>query len=186
MESSSPTKNWNAIATTRPGRFEDARKLLAELGSVGRTRYYNVLVLRCDDIDRLLADLVAVLVSAESPIESPLAHVRPARATFHFRSPEEFDELARRVALVWAPRLLGRSFHVRMHRRGFAHQLSSQQEEGFLDQLLLEALERGGDPGRIAFDDPDAVLAVDTLGGRAGLTLWSREELLRYPFLGVD
>jgi tRNA(Ser,Leu) C12 N-acetylase TAN1 len=115
-----------------------------------------------------------------------VAHVRPARASFGFRTPEEFEEQVHRIALVWAPRLLGQSFHVRMHRRGFLHRLSSQQEETFVGGVLLEALERAGEPGRIRFDDPDAIFAIDTVGGRAGLALWSRDALLRYPFLGLD
>lgn len=174
--------DWNVVATSRIGRFDDARELLGKLGPVGRTDYYNVLVMRCDDVDRLLADLLRLLPAGEGPV----AHVRPARATFEFRSPEEFDELARRVALTWAPRLLGKHFHVRMHRRGFQHRLSSQQEEHFLDETLLDALGIVGEPGRISFQDPDAILAIDTVAGRAGLALWSREDLHRYPFLGLD
>lgn len=174
--------DWNVVATSRIGRFTDARRLLEELGPVDRTAFYNVLVMRVDDVERLLAQLLAQL-PAES---SPVAHVRPARATFEFRTPDEFEELARRVALAWAPRLVGSRFHVRMHRRGFQRRLSSQQEEHFLDDTLLEALARGGESGRIGFDDPDGILAIDTVGARAGLSLWSREELARYPFLGVD
>jgi len=174
-------EDWNVVATTRPDRFAAACKLLAALGPVHRTGYYDVLVMRCDDVERFLADLLALLPAGESAV----AHVRPARATFVFRTPDEFDGLARRVALAWAPRLLGRSFHVRMHRRGFEQRMSAQQEERFLDDVLLEALARGGEPGRISFEDPDAVLAIDTVGGRAGLALWSRDELHRYAFLGL-
>lgn len=175
-------EDWNVVATSRIGRFDDARRLLAKLGPADRTGYYNVLVLRVEDVDRLLAQLLEL--SASDP--GVLAHVRPARATFDFRGPEEFEELARRVALAWAPRLAGRRFHVRMHRRGFRRRLSSQQEEHFLDDTLLSALGVAGEPGAIGFDDPDGILAVDTVGGRAGLSLWSRDELLRYPFLGLD
>jgi len=37
----------------------------------------------------------------------------------------------------------------------------------------------------VAFDDADAVLAVDTVGDRAGMALWTRDDLRRYPFLGL-
>jgi tRNA(Ser,Leu) C12 N-acetylase TAN1 len=174
--------DWNVVATCRLGRFEEARKLLEKLGPVARTDFYNVLVMRVDDVDRLLEDLLSLLPAAGSAV----AHVRPARATFDFRTHEEFEELARRVALAWAPRLAGRPFHVRMHRRGLRRRLSSRDEEHFLDDVLLDALGRAGEPARLAFDDPEAILAIDTVGSRAGLSLWSRDELLRYPFLGVD
>jgi tRNA(Ser,Leu) C12 N-acetylase TAN1 len=175
-------EDWNVVATSRLGRFQEARKLLAALGPVDRTEFRGVLVMRCDDVDGLLAALLAHLPRGGGAV----AHVRPARATFGFRTPEEFREHIRRVALAWAPRLLGRSFHVRMHRRGFLHRISSQQEETFVGGILLEALERAGEPGRIGFEDPDAILAVDTVGGRAGLALWSRDELVHHPFLGLD
>ena len=57
--------------------------------------------------------------------------------------------------------------------------------EQFLAGLILESLEKRGEPGHVTFEDPDAVLAVETVGGRAGLSLWNREERERYPFLGV-
>jgi len=175
-------EDWNVVATSRIGRFEDARKLLGKLGPVHRTGFYNVLVMRCDDVDRFLGDLSGLL----APEGAAVAHVRPARATFGFRTPEEFEELSRRIALAWAPRVVGQRFHVRMHRRGFRGRISSPHEEHFLDDELLDALSRAGEPGGLSFEDPDAILAIDTVGDRAGLALWTREDLNRYPFLGLD
>lgn len=57
---------------------------------------------------------------------------------------------------------------------------------GWTSWVLLQALERRGTPGRISFDDPDAILAVDTVSNRAGMALWNRDELRTYPFLGLD
>jgi tRNA(Ser,Leu) C12 N-acetylase TAN1 len=175
-------EDWNVVATSRIGRFDDARKLLGKLGPVHRTGFYNVLVMRCDDVDRFLSDLLGLLAAEAGAV----AHVRPARTTFGFRTPEEFEELSRRVALAWAPRVIGQRFHVRMHRRGFRGRLLSQHEEHVLDDELLDALARSGETGSLSFSDPDAILAIDTVGDRAGLALWTREELHRYPFLGLD
>jgi tRNA(Ser,Leu) C12 N-acetylase TAN1 len=175
-------EDWNVVATSRIGRFDDARKLLGKLGPVHRTGFYNVLVMRCDDVDRFLSDLLGLLAAEAGAV----AHVRPARTTFGFRTPEEFEELSRRVALAWAPRVIGQRFHVRMHRRGFRGRLLSQHEEHVLDDELLDALGRAGEPGSLSFEDPDAILAIDTVGDRAGLSLWTRAELQRYPFLGLD
>jgi len=55
-----------------------------------------------------------------------------------------------------------------------------------LDEALLETLEHRGTPGRIDFDDPDFILDVETVGQRAGMSLWTREDLHRYPFLKLD
>jgi hypothetical protein len=174
-------EDWNVVATSRIGRFDEARKLLGKLGPVHRTGFYNVLVMRCDDVDRLLADLVGLLASEKAAV----AHVRPARATFGFRTPDEFEELSRRIALAWAPRVVGQRSTC-AYRRGFRGRLSSPQEEHILDDELLDALGRTGEPGSLSFEDPDAILAIDTVADRAGLALWTREELHRYPFLGLD
>lgn len=82
--------------------------------------------------------------------------------------------------------MAGKTFHVRLHRRGFKGQLSTPEEERFLDDTLLDALKRAGTPGSLAFDDPDAVIQIETVGNRAGISLWSREELGRFPFLRAD
>ena len=73
-----------------------------------------------------------------------------------------------------------------MHRRGFKGRISSQQEERLLDDAILDSLSAAGTPARITFDDPDAVIDVETVGNQAGASLWTREELNRYPFLGVN
>ena len=64
--------------------------------------------------------------------------------------------------------------------------MSSQEEEQLMDKVLLEALETAGTPGSITFDDPDAIVAIETLGHRAGVSLWTRDDLRRYPFLRLD
>jgi hypothetical protein len=55
-----------------------------------------------------------------------------------------------------------------------------------LDDVILGQLEKVGTPGRISFDRPDAIVAVETLGTEGGLSLWTRAELDAYPFLGLD
>ncbi|HXE96756.1 MAG TPA: THUMP domain-containing protein, partial [Dongiaceae bacterium] len=77
-------------------------------------------------------------------------------------------------------------FHVRMHRRGFKGKLSSAEEERFLDEILLQRLEDAGTPGKVAFDDPDVIIALETIGQQAGLSLFGRDELKRYSLLHVD
>ncbi len=77
----------------------------------------------------------------------------------------------------------GKSFHVRMHRRGFKGKISTVKEERMLNEAILKSLEELGTPGHLNFEDPDAILAVETLGQQAGFSIWMREELNKYPFL---
>ena len=73
-----------------------------------------------------------------------------------------------------------------MHHRGFKGRISSHDEERFLDHLLLEELGKIGNPGHITFEDPDAIVVVETVGQQAGLSCWTREDLQRYPLLRLD
>jgi tRNA(Ser,Leu) C12 N-acetylase TAN1 len=176
--------DWNVVVSVHDRGYKRAHELLEPYGRIHKTDYYNVLTMTVDDpaafLERLakLADIVPEVLGVVS-------RAVPAQRSFIFQSAEEFEVKAREMALDWAPELAGKSFHVRLYRRGFKGRLSSHEEERFLDDVLLEALEVSGAPGRISFEDPDAVIDVETLGNWAGLSLWTREELKRYPFLKV-
>jgi tRNA(Ser,Leu) C12 N-acetylase TAN1 len=177
--------DWDVVISVREDGYTRARQLLQRYGPVYHTDYYNVLVMKVDDIPRLLEELRA-RVGEDPSILAAVARVLPAVRCFDFRSHDDFEARAREAALAWVPELAHKSFHVRLHRRGLKEQLPRPEEERSLDQALLEALERAGTPGRISFEDPDAILAVETVGHRAGLGLWTREDLGRYPFLRPD
>ncbi len=178
--------DWNVVATVHEGGFNEALRMLRRFGAAERTDFFNILVMRTHEEPlKLLGDLQG---EAEHDPESIscLARVMPVVETFVFQTPAEFDEKARLAVCAWIPALAGKGFHLRMHRRGFKGKLSSMDEEKFLDTYLLEALEMAGTPGHITFTDPDAVIALETVGPRAGLSLWTREELRRYPLLHLD
>ncbi|NDY42701.1 hypothetical protein G3N55_07590 [Dissulfurirhabdus thermomarina] len=178
-------KDWNVVATVHRRGFVRGCELLEELGEVARTDFHNVLVLRARD-PLEVPEAVRGWILEDPGVRSVLARVVPVTVTFPFRDAEEFRARAAAAVRCWVPDLLGKAFHVRMHRRGFRGRLRSPEEERRLDELLLGELEARGGPGRIAFEDPDAVIALETVGGRAGLSLWRREALRRYPLLGLD
>jgi tRNA(Ser,Leu) C12 N-acetylase TAN1 len=174
--------DWNVVVTVLEQSFRDAVRLLRRWGSVSRTPYYNVLAMKVGNADAFLADFAATF-AASPGILNFVSHVVPAHETFDFDTAEEFETRARAIALRWVPKLRGRSFHVRLHRRGFKGVLSTPREEQFLDGALLAHLEGAG---RIDFEDPDFIVQIETIDGRAGMSLWTRDELRRCPFLGVD
>ena len=176
--------DWNVVASTREEEFVPAVRFLGRWGRVERTDYYNVVVLRVDDRAAFMEEL-RESIEAQPGILNSVGRVVPADKAFDYQSREEFEEKAWEVVLEWVPLLAGKSFYVRMHRRGFKKQLSSQEEEQYLAGRLLEELAKRGAPGRITFEDPDAIVAIETVGGRAGLSLWTRGDLERYPFLGL-
>jgi tRNA(Ser,Leu) C12 N-acetylase TAN1 len=112
----------------------------------------------------------------------------PAQETFVFDSVASFEKKALAVSLGWAEWLKGQSFHARLHRRrgDLPVKLSSLAEERALDEALLRKLTELERPGRIEFDDPDFVIDIETVGNRAGMSIWSREDRSALPFLRLD
>jgi tRNA(Ser,Leu) C12 N-acetylase TAN1 len=115
-----------------------------------------------------------------------ISRVAPAMRSFEFHSTEDFLAGAKQIAMEWLPDLAGRSFHVRLHRRGLKHDLRSPDVERSLGEALLEALKEAGTPGTLSFSDPDAVIAVDTVDEHAGIGIWTREDLTHYHLLRPD
>jgi tRNA(Ser,Leu) C12 N-acetylase TAN1 len=178
-------QDWNVVINLHERGFKEAFVKLGRFGPVKKTGYFNVLSLKSDNIPEMLEDLRG-LITADPGALSFLSRLVPVTDTFKFQSPEEFEESAGKVILKWTSLLHGKGFHVRMHRRGFRDKMSGLDEEQFLDKTLLDALEQAGSPGHITFSNPDYIVAVETISQRAGLSIWSREELQRYPFVRLD
>lgn len=177
--------DWNVVVTTHEHRYRHARAFLAPMGELRDTDFYNVLVMRVEEPLAFLARLERHL-EAFPEARPTLARVLPVTETFNYQTPEEFERKATGVVRGWLAQLAGTRFHVRMHRRGFKGKLSSLEEEHFLDHFVIEELAKQGQEASIAFEDPDWILALDTVSQRAGLSLWSRETLQRFPLLKLD
>ncbi len=177
--------HWNVVVNLHEHGFRRAFKLLQGLGAVYTTEFLNVLVIEVSNIPRFLETL-NTWVTDDPNLAKLLSRVVPVTSTFSFQSPSEFETKAKEAVLYCLPSLAGKSFHVRMHRRGFKGRISSHDEERFLDRFLLEELGTMGTPGHITFEDPDAIIVVETVGQQAGLSFWTREDLQRYPLLRLD
>lgn len=176
-------KDWNVVITVPDEGYSLARQRLARFGAVGRTDFYNVLVMRVEDVPTFLEALGEYL-AAEMEGVHWLGRVVPLTTLFEFHGAEEFEQQAREAVRPWAEALRGKGFHVRMHRRGLRDVLSSQHEEQFLDHFLLEQTADSG--SRIDFEDPDVIISLETVRHRGGAACWTREQMQRYPFLGMD
>jgi len=179
------TSDWNVVVTLPEQTFQEACRLLRQWGKVRRTGFYNVLGVVVEEPRRFLEDFAAS-VRREPGLLNFVSHVVPSEQVFDFRDQAEFAAQAREVVLGWLPRLAGKSFKVRLHRRGFKGIVRSHDEERLLADVVLSQLATAGAPGRADLDDPDCVIQIETIGGRAGLSLWTRQERQRFPFLGTD
>lgn len=172
--------DWNVVVTVRQD-FNRAIALLRKLGVVERTGLFNVLVMRVPDARDLLEQIAKR--PAEERFFATISHVVPVTHKLSFSTAEELERKARDIVLTWAPELAGKGLHVRMRRRGHKGELHGLELEQRIGSALLDELARRGTPGRFALADPDAVIAIETLRDDAGLALWSRADLERYPFL---
>jgi hypothetical protein len=136
-EAADVAADWNVIVTLPEATFREPRQFLRRWGEVHRAGYFRVLTLTVEDVESFLAE-VAKVIEAPGTLNI-LSHIIPAQRTFTFASAEEFEARARDIAILWAPMLAGKSFHVRLHRRGFKGTLSTPKEERFLDETLLDA-----------------------------------------------
>lgn len=172
--------DWNVVVTVRQD-FSRALALLRKLGVVERTGLFNVLVMRVPRIRDLLEQILQR--PAEERFFSTISHVVPVTHKLSFSTAEDLERGVQDIVLGWAPELAGKSLHVRMRRRGHKGELHGLEVEQRIGRALLDELARRGTPGRFALADPDAVIAIETLRDEAGLALWPRIDLERYPFL---
>ena len=176
---------WNVVVTVHEHEFAAARKVLRRYGQIAPTTYHNVMVMLVEDPHAFLAE-VGARIAAEPGLLNLISRLVPAHETFDFQTVEDFEARAQALVPGFAARLAGKRFHVRIHRRGFKHRIVSPDEERRLSEAVIAATGAAGSPAAIEFDDPDAIIAIETIGQRAGLSLWDRDELRRYPFLRID
>lgn len=176
---------WNIVVSIYQDGFRRALRALEKLGPVERSPYYNVLLMKVDD-PVALVEAIERRTEESTALYDAISRIAPSMRCFEFHSAEEFRERAKSILSEWVPKLAGRSFHVRLHRRGTKHELHAPDTERFLDDAVIEATTQAGMPARISFADPDAVIAIDTVDDRAGVSLWTREDLARHRLLRPD
>jgi len=174
--------DWNVVVSVRSDCYRWARQRLREYARVDRTDYCNILALRAADPDAFIEELCRA-TEIDPRLRDCLARAMPAPHTFLFQTAEEFEQRAQTAVAHFLPALGGKTFYVRMHRRGFRGTLASQKLEQLLDKYLLEGLAAAGTPGQVRFADADAVVVIETVGQWAGTALVTRALWARCPFV---
>lgn len=178
-------KNWNIVATVAENCFKEGFALLSNYGHVNKTPFFNVLTLKVENTDAFLESFLQDM-QADPFYKQVFCRVIPCTHCFFFQTVEAFEEKAKQCIQLLLPQMAHRSFHVRMHRRGFHGTIKSQDEAGLLGDYLDEQLRAQGAEGKVTFNDPDVILDVEIVAQQAGLALWSREQRKRYPFLKLN
>lgn len=176
---------WNVVVSLYQGGFRRARRALAALGPVERCAYHNILVMQVDDPLALLA-AVEQLTAEKPALYDAISRVAPAMHCFAFGSVEALKAQARAILSEWAPRAAGQSFHVRVHQRGGLHHLPTPEAERFFDDALIEATTQAGAAAKLSFTDPEVVIDIETIDERAGMAIWTRQDLASHRLLRPD
>jgi tRNA(Ser,Leu) C12 N-acetylase TAN1 len=174
---------WNVLATALEGR-RDA--LLLSLRKLGRFRpggYRNVVTGFVPD-QREFFERVREALASDGLLPTALAKVVPIEATTLIDADTAVDRLAT-AAEPFLDRLAGGSVFVRIERRGLKGRLHSPTVEREVGDRVWQALVARGHTPRVDFADPDAVLLIETVGDRAGLTVIGRALRAEYPFVKV-
>jgi tRNA(Ser,Leu) C12 N-acetylase TAN1 len=177
-----PTLDWNLLVTARSGRRHDLAHALRPIVKLRRAGFPDVSIGRAPDVEACL-DAIAARADRMFATEI-LARVVPVVRTFLVDAMDlEAQLIAETAGCVDA--LVGRSFHVRVERRGQKAVARSDVLERRLGTALVDALQvRGAEP-RVTFDDPDVIVAVELIGAVCGIGVVERELRRRFPFVRV-
>ena len=178
-------KDWNTIVTIYQQGFKRAMRALQKIGPTERTPYYNVLAMKVDE-PIVALETIERWTEEQPALYDTIARVAPAESTFEFQSPDEFDDRVKSLLLEWLPKLARRSFHVRLHHRGSWFGLHTPDAERLFDDFIVAETGKSGAPARIGFTAPDAVIVIDTIDNRAGVAMWTREDIERHRLLRPD
>lgn len=177
--------DWNIVIDVHEHSFSRAYLLFEEFGTVFQSDFENILLMKVNSIPEFLDHFNSKLLSDPS-LAKVASRIVPVTSTFSFPSAAEFETKAREVILQWLPILAGKKFYVRMHRKGLKDVIDGNEEENHLDLIILQELEKIGNPGEISFEDPEAIVTVETISQQAGLSCWTRQDLEKYPWLKLN
>ena len=176
------TLDWNLVVTARSGRRNDLVHALRPIVKLRRAGFPDVSIGRAADVEECLT---AIAARADRMLATEvLARVVPVTRTFVV----DADALERQLVAETAAcvdALVGRSFHVRVERRGQKPMARSDVLERRLGTALVEALDARGGAPRVTFDDPDVIVAVELIGPVCGIGVVERDLRRRFPFVRV-
>jgi tRNA(Ser,Leu) C12 N-acetylase TAN1 len=176
-------ENWNVLATAKNLQQRQVAKILRQFGDFRWTRFLGVLVGRVDEPEAFFEQLQSREKRSPGFLE-PLSKLVPINHTFTFTL-GNFGERLKEEVLRYAETIGSGSFYVRIERRGHAGEIHSQHLEQELDSALRKSLEERGHTPSVDFEDPDVILAAETLDDECGVGLITRTLRNRFSFVRV-
>jgi tRNA(Ser,Leu) C12 N-acetylase TAN1 len=170
--------------TSLEGQRESLLAVLRTLARFRRGGFPNVLVATVDDPRTFLTKL-GDAYEASPTVRASLGKAIPIDRTVRFTDATTFIDDVTATLEPLSERLVGRTFFVRIFRRGFRGAIDSTRIEGEIGGRLVALLEARGDHPRVRFRDPDVAIAIETLRDEAGIALLDRELRTTHPFVRI-
>lgn len=169
---SGPDLDWNLLVTSMEHHQRDVRRALRPVVRLRSSAFRNVFVARVDDSVAVLA-AVDALAARRPALEVWLGRTLPIARTFAVDA-ERFAAQVEEALASLLGEIAGRSFHVRVERRGHKGRVDSHVTEQVVGRWILETLEARGTSARVTFEDADVVIAVEMVGDVAGIAILPR------------
>ena len=176
---------WNVLLTVRPapGAVHELLSGLRAHGTFRATSFKYVCVGVVDDMAAFL-DLLLETQRSGAAWAAHIARVVPIASTFEFTAESLLAELKIATAIM-LPHVPEARFFVRVERRGMAGKVHSGELELALADHLADLAASRGCILKVSFEDPDFIVAVETLETQGGVALITRDLRQRYPFVQV-
>jgi tRNA(Ser,Leu) C12 N-acetylase TAN1 len=176
--------DFNLVVTMAPeGRYSHLLEELSLYGEFHRTEFLGVAIGKVADVDNFL-EILRDRRDRQLFAFRDVGRVIPVDRVFTFH-PEDFLDRVRDAIAPYLDLLAGQGFYVRLERRGLKGRIISPEAERAVDAYIEEELSRRGKSACIRFDEPDAIVAVETIGDRCGVGLLTRERMARFQFVRV-
>jgi tRNA(Ser,Leu) C12 N-acetylase TAN1 len=175
---------WNVLVTAQEGAARDLKRFVRRLGTFRWSGFRNVLLGQVTDPDAFLRALAAD-IERKPFAQAWLGKVLPIVTTFPVRI-EHFLADAESHLTPMVEELKGKSFHVRVERRGHKGALRTHELEQQIGEYLWQRLENQHAEPAVAFKDPDVVIAVEIAGTTAGIAVVRRKLREEFPFVKID
>jgi len=180
----SATPTWNLLATSLEGQRESLLYGLRKLARFRRGGFPNVLVAKVDE-PRAFLDLLHEAHDRLPMIRGGLGKAIPMERTVRFAGPATFiDDVAAAMDPL-LDRIAGRTFFVRVFRRGFRGMIDSTAAEGEIGARIVALLEARGANPKVSFRDADVAVSIETLRDELGIALLDRDLRAAHPFVRI-
>ncbi|MDX1252528.1 MAG: hypothetical protein IDH49_09845 [Gammaproteobacteria bacterium] len=176
-------KDWNIIAIALPEREHFLLEKLKPFGQFQLTAFRGVLTGKADDVAWFLNDLRKAMDEDAEWTES-LSRLLPMDQRFQFTLDTLEDQLAK-AATPLVGRMSDGTFYVRLEWRGPHLRITGPDQERALGDHLTAEAHRQGKTLHVSFDNPDYIVAAETVDDSGGVTLLSQDLRTRYSFVRV-